>query len=106
MKKKIKVAICLFALLSIIMFVGEKFSELYLYIDAYELSEIIIIDIENEQTNDYETLANEIFKHIEQSELELLKEYMKKNNLKLKCGTYEVNKSYTYEELIEVFEFE
>jgi len=88
------------------MFVGEKFSELYLYIDAYELSEIIIIDIENEQTNDYETLANEIFKHIEQSELELLKEYMKKNNLKLKCGTYEVNKSYTYEELIEVFEFE
>lgn len=31
---------------------------------------------------------------------------MKKNNLALRCGTYEINESYTYEELIEVFEFQ
>ena len=104
--KKVKSLLLLFSILAIIFFGYDKFVELYSYVDAYEIGEVIIIEVKDNEMNDYQVLEEELFKHIEQEKLELLKTYMKENNLKLRCGTYEVNNTYTYEELIDLFKFE
>ncbi|WP_432404184.1 hypothetical protein [Wukongibacter sp. M2B1] len=40
------------------------------------------------------------------SEREKMVEYMKKNNLKIKPGEYELNQATTFEKALEIFEFE
>lgn len=94
------------AIIGISVWIYNNFSALYSYVEAYEMGEIITIEVVEDQKKGYEVLDDKAFKKINQEKLEVLKEYMKKNNLALRCGTYEINESYTYEELIEVFEFQ
>lgn len=106
MIKKIKMILMVVAIIGISVWIYENFSALYSYVEAYEMGEIITIEVVEDQKTDYEILEDESFKKIDQEKLEVLREYMKRNNLALRCGTYEINESYTYEELIEVFEFQ
>ena len=94
------------SVIGISMWVYNSFFELYSYVEAYEMGEIITVEVVENRQNDFEILNDESFDKIDQEKLENLKEYMQENNLALKCGTYEINESYTYQELIEVFEFQ
>lgn len=106
MKKKLKIIAVIGFVLITILYMGDNFTKLYAYVDAYEMTNVIDIDVSEAELNDYTILEDEVFEEIEQKELKLLRNYMQENNLKLRCGTYEINESYTYEELLEVFEFD
>lgn len=105
MIKKIGTVIVTVGLLVCIAIAGMHFSDLYHYIDNYKMGEVVV-NITEDQVNDYTVLDHEAFNVIGQEQLALLKKYMQDNNLKLRCGDYEVNETYTYDELLEVFEFE
>jgi len=106
MLRKLKVVAVIIIVLSVILLAGKNLSGLYSYVDSYEMGNMVVLNITEEQISDYTVLEDEEFDAINQEKLELLKEYMKINDLKLRCGDYEINESYTYEEILEVFKFE
>lgn len=106
MMKKLKITAVVLIVLSFILFAGDNLSKLYDYVDRYEMGDVVVVDIREAEISDYTILDEEVFDVIDQEQLELLKDYMKTNDLTLRCGNYEINETYTYEEILEVFKFE
>lgn len=104
--KKILKNVSMLVVAGLIIVVGIYFFELYNYVEGYELGQMVEILIEERAVNDYTVLEDKTLEVIDQKLLERLKTYMKENNLRLKCGNYEVNSTYTYDEVLEVLKFE
>lgn len=105
LKDKVKIVATLLPIVVAIGITGVKLSELYDYVDNYELGEKVVIEITEEESSDYTALEDETFAVIGEEKLELLRNYMQDNDLKLKCGGYELNEVYTYDEILDVLEF-
>jgi len=106
MKRKIKLVVLLILVVSVGLLAGDHLSKLYAYVEAYEMGNVVDITIDEEEIADYTILDGKAFGSIDQEVVDALKTHMKENNLKLRCGSYELSETYTYDEVLEVFEFE
>lgn len=71
-----------------------------------EIGKSFTVVLEETSIRDYTCLDTEEFSLLKPEELNKLKEYMEKNHLKIKAGSYDFNQADLFNEMITILEFE